>query len=82
MESLRIIPDLEAQGFKDGEYVVEEHKGEVVIGGMDKGTVQGKPVVMIGIEREGKVIVMQTTLALFLTAADSLKAKYGDPRGA
>lgn len=81
MESLNIIPDLEVKGFRDGEYKVIEHKGEVSIGGMAQGTAQGKPVVMIGLDmEEDGVVVVQTTLALFLSAADALKARYGDPR--
>lgn len=81
MEALNIIPDLERKGFRDGKYEVTEHKGPVSIGGMDRGTEAGKPVVMIGLDmgKEG-VLVVQTTLSLFLSAADALKARYGDPR--
>lgn len=82
MEALTIIPDLEQQGFRDSPYGVAEHTGPMIIGGMAEGTENGKPVVMIGLdmgEEEG-VLVAQTTLALFLTAADALKARYGDPR--
>jgi hypothetical protein len=36
---------------------------------------------MIGLDMgQDEVLVAQTTLALFLTAADVLKARYGDPR--
>lgn len=82
MESLRVVPDLEATGFRDGKYAVTEHQGDVVVGGMARGTAGGNPVVMIGIEDpETKgYLVVQTTLALFLTAADVLKARHGDPR--
>lgn len=81
MTILRIIPDLEVQGFKDGEYKVVEHVGEVSIGGMSRGTELGRPVVMIGLDLgDDGVLVAQTTLSLFLSAADALKAKYGDPR--
>lgn len=83
MESLRVILDLEKQGFREGkEYDVEEYEGEVVIGGKPRGTAAGNPSVMIGLERPGGsgYLVAQTTLALFLTAADALKAKHGDPR--
>jgi len=49
---------------------------------MHKGTKAGNPVVMIAMEDrlDGVLQVAQTTLALFLNAADALKAKYGDPR--
>lgn len=82
MESLRVIPNLEVHGFRDKEYGVTEHKGELVIGGIARGTIEGNPTVMIGLEQPGRngFLVAETTLALFLTAADALKAKYGDPR--
>jgi hypothetical protein len=80
VEKLHIIPDLERQGFRDGEYEVVEHKGSIAIGGMELGTSGGKPVVMIGLDLGESVLVAQTTLSLFLSAADALKARYGDPR--
>ena len=84
MESLTIIPGLERQGFRDKPYTVVEYTGPVTIGGMAKGTESGKPVVMIGIfgidADDNDVLVIQTTLALFLNAADALKARHGDPR--
>jgi hypothetical protein len=81
MESLSIIPDLEKKGFRDGEYKVMEHEGQVTIGAMAQGTETGKPVVLIGFDLgDDGVLVAQTTLTLFLTAADVLKARYGDPR--
>ncbi len=80
MEALRVIPDLEVQGFEDGEYGVAPHEGEIVIGGMPRGTTSGNPTVMIGFKVPEGYLVGETTLALFLTAADALKAKHGDPR--
>jgi hypothetical protein len=83
MESLKIVLNLETEGFRDGIYGVTEIVGPFVIGGMEAGTCAGKPVVMIGIDdpdHDDNLFVAQTTLALFLTAADALKAKYGDPR--
>lgn len=81
MESLRIILDLEKVGFRDkGSYKVKEHEGDLVIGGMPKGTESGLPTVMIGLAQGSNFLVAETTLSLFLTAADALKAKYGDPR--
>jgi len=82
MESLILIPDLEIQGFKDGNYAVREYDGYFAIGGMSKGTLNGNPTVMIAMEDrlDGVLQVAETTLALFLNAADMLKAKYGDPR--
>lgn len=81
MISLSIVPDLEVVGFQDTPYMVHEHEGALVIGGMAKGTESGKPVVMIGVKlADNDYLVAQTTLSLFLTAADALKAKHGDPR--
>lgn len=80
MESLRLILDLEATGFQDEPYIVSKHTGEVVIGGMSNGTINGKPTVMIGLDMDDHILVVETTLALLLTAADAFKAKYGDPR--
>lgn len=81
MEHLRIIPDLTQQGLRDGEHMVGAHDGEVVIGGMPDGTESGKPTVMIAFDLgDREFLVAETTLSLFLTAADGLKAKYGDPR--
>lgn len=80
MEALRIVPDLTKQGFRDGRYPVEKHEGPVAIGGMPKGTESGNPTLMIAFDLGEQVLVAETTLALFLTAADAFKAKYGDPR--
>lgn len=81
MEALHLIPDLEVTGFKDAPYSVVRHDGGLIIGGMQNATEDGNPVVMIGFdEGRGGVRVAQTTLKLFLSAADALKAKYGDPR--
>lgn len=82
MESLNIIADLTKQGLRDGEYIATPYEGPVVIGAMPKGTELGKPTVMIAIEdpETGGFTVIETTLALFLTAGDALKARHGDPR--
>lgn len=81
MESISIIPDLEVQGFQDTDYEVTEYKGPLIIGGMGEATAAGNPVVMIALEiGENEYLVKQTTLSLFLGAADALKTKYGDPR--
>ena len=58
-----------------------EYTGPLIIGGMGEGTVGGNPVVMLALKvGENEFLVKQTTLSLFLGAADALKAKYGDPR--
>jgi hypothetical protein len=42
----------------------------------------GKPSVCIGVflPNNGGCVLAETSLALFLTAADALKARFGDPR--
>lgn len=45
-----------------------------------EGTKAKKPTVMLMMDVMGTPIYGETTLALFLTAADAFKAKYGDPR--
>jgi len=81
LEALILIPDLERSGFRDGSYRIVENKKSLTIGAMANGTEQGNPIVMVGMELEDKsILVAQTTLALFLGAAEALKAKYGDPR--
>lgn len=84
MEALRVIMDLEQQGFSDEAYEVHPYQDEITIGGMPRGTEAGKPTVLIGLKHPDPecdgYLVVETTLALLLTAADTLKAKYGDPR--
>jgi hypothetical protein len=41
----------------------------------------GKPSVALGFELpDGRWVLAETSLALFLTAAEALRARYGDPR--
>lgn len=81
MEKLTIIPDLEQKGFRDGDYPVAKYNGEVRIGAMPEGTRDGHPTVMIGIDMpNGSVLVIETTLALFLSAGEAFVARHGDPR--
>ena len=45
------------------------------------GMASGKPSVAIRIDLDDdSVVFAETSLALFLSAADAFKAKYGDPR--
>lgn len=81
METIRIVLDLEQEGFANRQpHKTKVHDGGLVIGGMPLGTREGKPTVMIGLDQGGNFLIAETTLALFLAAADALKAKYGDPR--
>lgn len=65
-------PDLQKKKFQVGKFVA--------VAGLPHGTQRGKPTVSVRIEVDGEVVLAETTLALFLTAADALKVKYGDPR--
>lgn len=52
------------------------------IGGLTDGMVSGKPSVAIRVDLpdSDQVVIAETSLALFLSAADALKARFGDPR--
>ena len=51
------------------------------IAGLARGMVSGKPSVTIRFDLDdGTFAIAETSLALFLMAADGLKARYGDPR--
>ena len=56
-------------------------KAPIVVGGLEGGMASGNPSVALLIETEPAAVIMaETSLKLFLWAADVLKAKYGDPR--
>lgn len=81
MPHLTIELDMEGKGAhladKKVHHVVESFK----VGGLAGGMTSGKPSVMMEIPLgDGSVALVETSLALFLTAADALRAKYGDPR--
>lgn len=50
--------------------------------GLEGGTASGKPSIAIGmyLPNGGGCVIGETSLALFLSAADAFKARYGDPR--
>lgn len=49
---------------------------------LENGMQSGLPSVSIGVflPNDGGCVIAETSLGLFLSAADALKAKYGDPR--
>lgn len=54
---------------------------DFILTSLPDGMVSGKPSVGLYFDLPGgKGLFAQTSLALFLTAADMLRAKYGDPR--
>jgi hypothetical protein len=57
--------------------------GPICITGLTKGMRSGKTSVAIRIDippHFTEVVLVETSLELFLTTADMLKVKYGDPR--
>lgn len=52
------------------------------IGALADGMQSGKPSVAIAmfLPNGGGCVVGETSLAMFLSAADALRARYGDPR--
>jgi hypothetical protein len=81
MEALDVILDgdnawTELRG--PGMYTAAEW---TAVAGLADGTSGGKPAVVVRITMpDGSAVLAQTTLRLFLMAADALKARYGDPR--
>lgn len=53
----------------------------IKITALDGGMVGGRPSVAISITLpDGRWVLAETSLRLFLTAADALRARFGDPR--
>lgn len=75
-------------GVRDGQALVDEghlvymqEDANISVGAMPEGTESGAPAVSFCFALpDGKVAVAETTLKLFLMAADAFKARYGDPR--
>lgn len=54
---------------------------EITVAGLEAGMAGGKPSVGFGfVLPNGRWVLAETSLALFLTAADALRARLGDPR--
>jgi hypothetical protein len=71
--------DAPVKKWNDGRPI--HHVTNFTVSGLRDGTVNGEPSVALLIELEnGEHVVAETTLRLFLTAADAMKARYGDPR--
>lgn len=84
MIGLRIVldgdgawPDL-AEKQRRGELLVAS---QLAVSALAGGTASGAPSVAIRVDLDdGRVVFVETTLKLFLTAADALRARHGDPR--
>jgi hypothetical protein len=57
------------------------HVQDFDVAALDGGMQSGAPSIAIKIDLPtGQVVFAETSLKLFLTAADAFKARYGDPR--
>lgn len=68
---------------RDDPRVIWLGEGSPPIGvtGLEGGMKSGKPSAALRLDLpDGRIVIAETSLALFLTAADALKARYGDPR--
>lgn len=55
--------------------------GKISVAALPGGMSSGAPSLTIRVDTDdGLLILAETSLALFLTAAEAFKAKYGDPR--
>ena len=53
--------------------------GPFTIAALEGGMTSGRPSIVIRIDLpDGKVILQETSVRLFLAAADSIKAKFGE----
>lgn len=84
MIALSVFPDGEGIGERwepiKGKEVIELH-GPTAVAALAGGMASGKPSVGLLLPLpDGRYALAQTSLALFLAAADVLKAAHGDPR--
>lgn len=86
MSHLAILPDLTTPESRaacpspaPGHKILQTE--DITIGGIPRGMQSGAPSVAILARLPGgDVAFIETSLALFLSTADALRAKYGDPR--
>lgn len=60
------------------ELIGADRGGSISVGGYPQGTASGNPTVMICLEKDGQVWIAETTMALFVSAARALEARYGN----
>ncbi len=82
---LMLTVKLEGQGAFAGiepERTIHLAEGtEIVLAGLAQRMESGKPSVAFGFPLpDGRWVIAETSLRLLLTAAELLKARYGDPR--
>lgn len=79
--NIKFGDDPAGDGWAKGLRVDHHVKEPATIGGLAGGMASGKPSVGIHFTLpNGEGVVFETSLALFLAAADALKARFGDPR--
>lgn len=82
MPSIDIILDGDG-AFRDVDPKHLAHTTETIrVAALAGGMQSGKPSLCIGmfLPNGGGCVIGETSLALFLSAADALKARFGDPR--
>lgn len=80
-----LIIKLDAAGaFADFAGLTVHHETEsFTVALVERGMESGAPSVCIGAALgNGEAVLLETSLALFLTAADAFRARFGDPRDA
>lgn len=66
---------------RDLEWFGADQRATLTIGGLAAGMTSGKPSVAIRIDYpDNRTVVVETSLANFLMAADALRIRHGDPR--
>lgn len=90
MLHLTVIPDVESTGFKsmvglasqdDPRLIRLADEANIEVGALAGGMASGRASVAFCFTLpDGRVVVAETSLALFLLAADALRARYGEQR--
>jgi len=81
MVSLKIILDGDGSFPELQQKRIHTTQEEITVTALGGGMASGKPSVALVIPLpDGSVMFAETSLALFLSAAEVLKAKWGDPR--
>lgn len=81
--TLHMVGDGAFQPLRDehGEPIEVAPESLIHVAVLESGMVSGKPSVAFGmVLPDGRWVFAQTSMALFLTAADAFRARYGDPR--
>jgi hypothetical protein len=81
MPHMRIVFDAEGAFPELAQKEIVQARSGITVSCLPAGMVSGKPSVSIMFDLpDGRVAFIETSLALFLSAADAFKARHGDPR--